>query len=680
MIDLIFVITYGVLFAGLVAALFRSRGGRITLWVLVAATVALDLAEDLCIVVLMITRSASALVDLLWWCTTLKWLFLACVAATLLLRFVVPQRATVAERTAAAPNHPSGDEIGGPKAVVLRTLRALMHHRFSVAMIIPLVVLTMLSGSAILEQLPDVQRRWASDGVRGAVQAGCAVIALIAVAVLLEIFSRFRTGWAERHQVEPATEQPQPVPGPDTDATTTGASGTDVPPTDAPNTDRAPHRPAHEAGTDEPGRQHEPWLKPLVIRLALDLRLIGVMIIEGFTRPRRVLARMRHVADEQEALLGLWLLGALIPGIAALVAGFVMEAPVLGRRLLIFCAVPLTVVVISWILRRAWQVRKDWYVPDRPPRFTALEVSTIRFTGRALALTAGTVGGIGLVRSFLSVVALGPDITGSGWGASVFFLALGVAGVVLPWAVSWALARRAVRDPLAAIGRKEAVSLWGRWALLVGVLVLFVAIAVFPGQVAHLGVSAVAIASLTLLIGIPASAGLLIQERPTAEIFRILGLRRTPLVSVLLLAVVLAGLSAGTNRIHPVASTPSAQPVTRPPVGRMVQTWLQQPGACEVEVNGQRVRPMIMIAAEGGGIRAAYWTVQGSSRSGRRDRRLRGPLDAVLRWRQRRLGRTDGRPLLGHAGRTRHRTRRRGRQGDGGAGDARAGGDRDLRP
>ena len=77
-----------------------------------------------------------------------------------------------------------------------------MHHRFSVAMIIPLIVLTMLSGSAILEQLPDVQRRWASDGVRGWLQALCAVVVLVGVAVLLEVLARFRTGWAERHQVD----------------------------------------------------------------------------------------------------------------------------------------------------------------------------------------------------------------------------------------------------------------------------------------------------------------------------------------------------------------------------------------------------------------------------------------------------------------------------------------------
>ena len=99
-----------------------------------------------------------------------------------------------------------------------------------------------------------------------------------------------------------------------------------------------------------------------------------------------------------------------------------MDAPVLSRRLFVFCAVPLAVVIVSWVLRRAWQIRTDWYIADRPPCFTPLDVSTIRFTGRALALTVGTVGGIGLVRSYISVVALGPDITGVGRGPSAFFL------------------------------------------------------------------------------------------------------------------------------------------------------------------------------------------------------------------------------------------------------------------
>ena len=336
------------------------------------------------------------------------------------------------------------------------------------------------------------------------------------------------------------------------------------------------------------------------------------MIIEVFVDRPMLARRLQRLRDRGDALLALWLLGIAIPVVAALIAALIMQPPVLIGRLLTFCAIPVAVVIISWILRRAWQIRPGWYVPDRPPVFTRAEVDTIRFTGHALALTALTVGGIGLVRSYVSVVALGSDVTGVSTGRAIVFLALGVAGVVLPWVLSWALAAGSdqLRDPLADLGARAPVRLTGRWLLLMAVLLIFVAIALFPGFVSLFGVSAATIISLTTLIGIPAAAGLLIQERPTAEVFRIIGLRRTPLVSVLVIAVALAGLTAGTSDIHPVAST-STQPIPRPPVGRLVQTWLDQPGACEVEVNGQRVRPMIMIAAEGGGIRAAYWTVKG---------------------------------------------------------------------
>lgn len=556
-IDLVLLVAYGSLLAGLVVALFRTSGGRRFGGVVVAATVGFDLAENVTIVALMIIAGPNPLTGLLWWLTTAKWALLAFTGAALLLRFIVPQRLSSTD----------------PKVVVVRARRALMHHRFSVAMIIPLVVLTMLSGSAILEQLPDVQRRWASDGVRGALQAGCAIVALLGLGFLLEVLARFRTGWAERHRGEP---EPPPAPG--------------TPATEDPRDTTSP----------PPG-----WRGELLRALAADVRLI--------TRPRELVARLRDPGHEPQALLSLWLLGVVIPVGAALVALVVMDAPVQGWRLLVFCAVPIAIVVLSWVLRRAWTIRPDWFIPDAPPTFSDAEVSTIRFTGRALALAAVTVGGIGLVRSFVSVVILGPALTGVGRGASVLFLILGVAAVVLPWVVNWALTTGAtpMRDPLASVGARAAVNLRGRWVLLGVVLTLFVLIAVFPGTIAHLGVSAVAISSLTLLIGIPAAAGLLIQERPTAEVFRILGLRRTPLVSVLVITIVLAGVTVGGSTIHEVNSSKIPAPAQRPPVSSMVSTWLDQPGGCEVVVGGQRVRPMIMVAAEGGGIRAAYWTVKG---------------------------------------------------------------------
>lgn len=582
-INVVFIVCYAAVFAGLVAALFRTKRARIAIWLLVAALVLADLVENLCIVVLMATKSPSGLVRLLWWCTTAKWVLLAAVVAILLLRFVVPQ----------STRDKNMDGSVTPKTYAIRILRALMHHRFSVAMVVPLAVLTMLSGSAILEQLPDVQRQWLSNGTQGWLQAGCAVAALLGVGVWLEIFGRFRTGWAERHQIKPPPPKSKAIAKPT-----------------APQPEHNPEEPK------EPEKPKKPWFKPLAKRLGKDLVLILRMLVELVTNPRRLAARLRHLAAKGDALLSLWLLGIAIPLGAALLARiFMPPEDLLIKRLLVFCAVPLVVVVISWILRRAWQIRDDWHIPDHPPEFTPEEVSVIRFVGRALALVAITVGGIGLIRSFLSVVVLGYDYTGVRLGWSVLFLLTGVAAVVLPWVISWAFVSGTVKtmtDPMASMGKTAPVGLRKRWALLTFVLVMFLAISVLPGPAAAFGVSAVTITALALLIGIPASAGLLIQERPTAEIFRFLGLRRTPLVSVLVLAIVLAGLTVGGSTIHQVASTPaSGNRPERPPVDGMVRAWLNQPAACEVEVKGQRVRPMIMVAAEGGGIRAAYWTVKG---------------------------------------------------------------------
>lgn len=603
-INTIFVACYAAVIGGLVGALFRTKPARIAIWVLAGIVVLSDLVENLCILVLLVSRSQTGPLPLLWWCTTVKWIGLGLVALVLLLRFVVPQsnrksrpsQEDQSQRDQSKPQRPSKQEgedgSDSPKAVVLRSLRALMHHRFSVAMVVPLAVLTMLSGSAILEQLPDVQRQWVSNGAQGWRQAGWAVVALLGVGFLLEVLGRFRTGWAVRHQVDPSNPGAQPE---DSVATTEHAAQTGH---------------AEQTTPDEPDK---PWVKPLLLRLGKDLLLILRMLLDLLTNPRRFAARLRYLAAKHDALLGLWLLGIVIPVGAALIARiFMPPEDLLLTRLLVFCAVPLVVVIGSWILRRAWQIRKRWYVPDRPPEFTALDVSLIRFIGRALALTAVTVGGIGLVRSFLSVVVLGPTITGVGLGWSVFFLIVGVAAVALPWVLSWAFVAGEMTDPMATVGKKAPAQLHLRWLLLGLVVGLFLIIAIIPGLVARIGVSAVTITSLTLLIGIAASAGLLIQERPTAEIFRFLGLRRTPLVSVLVIAITLASLTVGGSTIHQVASTPTDQgKLQRPPIDGIVQTWLSQPDACEVEVNGQRVRPMIMIAAEGGGIRAAYWTVKG---------------------------------------------------------------------
>ncbi|MDN5771298.1 MAG: hypothetical protein L0H24_10425, partial [Microlunatus sp.] len=185
-VDAIFIVAYAALLIGLVRAGFRSGNGRLGVTVVVCAAALTNVVENLVIMVLLVRRTGGAvLLGLLDASTTLKWLLIALAVVALIVRFVVPQR----------PPEPTD-----VRPAVRRTFTALLHHRFSVAMVVPLVVLTVLSGSAILEQLPDVQRRWASDGSTGRWQATAAVAAVLLVAFLLEVLARFRTGWAERHE------------------------------------------------------------------------------------------------------------------------------------------------------------------------------------------------------------------------------------------------------------------------------------------------------------------------------------------------------------------------------------------------------------------------------------------------------------------------------------------------
>ncbi len=522
-VDLVFMIAYGLLLAGLVHAAFRDGIARRVAYAAVAATVLADLVEDQLVAGLLTGAAPATVLPLLGWATAVKWFCLGGAVLAIVVRTVAPYSA------------PRPDD---PRPTLRRIGRALMQHRFAVAFVVPLLVLSVLSGSAVLEQLPDVQRRWVTDGPDGQRQAQMAILALIVVAFLLAMLGRYRTGWARRH---PTTPPPPP---------------------------------------EEPGRP----------------------------------------------LLAIWVVGPVLTAIGALVTHWTMAAPVLVGRLLVFCLISLAVVGFSLLLRYAWRRHPERRIPDQPPQFDQLAIGTIRFTGHALALVALTIGGLGLIRSYMSMVILRPELVGPGAGLtaveadrSTRFFALGVAGVVLPWLLSLAaalLARREVIRSTTSVGTTRPTSLWPRWLVLAAVLVTVVGVATHPGAVGRLGVSAVAIISLAALIGIAAAAGLLIQDRPTAEVFRFLGLKRTPLVSMLVLAVVAVGALSGQTTIHRIVdpaqrpSGPAPADARREPADRLVTDWLGK-GGCVITVGGHQVRPMIMVAAEGGGIRAAYWTVKG---------------------------------------------------------------------
>ena len=91
-----------------------------------------------------------------------------------------------------------------------------------------------------------------------------------------------------------------------------------------------------------------------------------------------------------------------------------------------------------------------------------------------------------------------------------------------------------------------------------------------------------------------------------------LRLKRSPLVTLLALTLVLVSLFGGQSSIHEVdrerPPRRSGRPADHAGVVRRL-AGLARP--VPIQVGGRQVRPMLLIAAEGGGIRAAYWTVRG---------------------------------------------------------------------
>ena len=174
------------------------------------------------------------------------------------------------------------------------------------------------------------------------------------------------------------------------------------------------------------------------------------MVGELFTDRPRLRRRLRYLADKGDALLSIWLVGILLPLAVAAVAAVVMDAPVLPR-LVVFCVVPTIVVIASWILRRAWQIRPSWAVPDHPPRFSAIRGRDDRVhrprprPGRGQHRWTRPDPFVRLRRD------AGP---GDHWrrpAGAAFFLIVGVLAVALPWLVSWAIATDrtpALKDPL----------------------------------------------------------------------------------------------------------------------------------------------------------------------------------------------------------------------------------------
>jgi hypothetical protein len=346
--------------------------------------------------------------------------------------------------------------------------------------------------------------------------------------------------------------------------------------------------------------------------VVLVLLGIGLFVLG---RMRSEFARQRATETPGEAATrpnpNLWI---YVVGPALVLAGVLLNrgSGVVWSRAAIFCLVPLLVVGASLLLRKA--------VPNLArPGLKALDpadVPTITLVGDVLAILPLVIGGLALVRSYTAVVALdglrgvGNASLGGDWWARGA-LAVGFAGASLGWLMGVGLlnwvASQPWLKPRLTVGNTTMFSQGLRWGAMIWWLAVFLLLYLAPLFLASLGAIAcvlLALAALALMLG---SFAVIAQDGGAPEVLWKLGFRAAPLTLLLIAAIVLAGKAGDDTQVHATRNLPAAASMKRDSLPEAFDAWKMEPG-CQLPTGQVTLRPMFLVAAEGGGIRAAYWT------------------------------------------------------------------------
>jgi len=531
-LDVVLIALYGIVVAGWLA----GQGAHSLAWVLRVLAI-VDVLEDAFALLTTSTGSAS-LAKVTAYVSVLKWLVVFAALAVVVYGVLQP----------------------GVRALISVWLRGFYLQRFSILAVIPLAVLTIPAGSDLLDQLPDVQRRWVWDG-QGLLHFLAAAVSVVVVTVGVLVLGRLRSGamW---------------------------------------------HRTDRSVAAEPPANLWLGLLVPAVIAVALV-----VIWARGGGAP--------------------WSMPGLEP-----------------ERLMAFLAVPLIIIglsaLIRWRLNAAGGTSTWWtaHFEALPHRVPTTEVSrAMVLAGDILTAISIVVAALGLVRSFTAVVALAAVDLGGTWRGLPLLL-LGFALAVLGWPVARWLALLVTDDTL--VGGVHASRNWwqkvratltptvdvpSNLGLRLGVLVAGIALffvvggfaAAFGSGLGVIATSLLALLAATLVVG---GTVVVVQDRKAPEVFWYKGirLRSLPVTTILLLTIVFTTSLGSDVDVHGVRGlgtgpgTP-APALRRTTLPQAVDEWLVRTRGCGHSVTAggvaYRLRPMFFLAAEGGGIRAAYWTTAG---------------------------------------------------------------------
>lgn len=359
-----------------------------------------------------------------------------------------------------------------------------------------------------------------------------------------------------------------------------------------------------------------------------------------------------------------WVCGpaALLIATAAVAVAGGMDQPV-DWRYWMFLTVPVILLGCSWVALRlrafrnsvelpaGWRARMTGFLqflaevdprdmelppmhPEPEPRPHSVQRAVdVWRCGDLLAFSFLAMAGMALVRSFTAPVALGiVRADGLPVGPSLGFLILGAGTVVLSFfagavAVRWWWPRRpsdprrrgpeqgtvhAVLHPPTTTNGGSRLS--SKIALVAAVAVLGLLAFIPAWSTTGLGVPATAVLSVGSWAMLLGCLTIRLQEQRALPIFDMMGLRANPMLTLIALLMAIASINGGDSRIHAIRQTDGpGLAAERPDVEAHFKDWLQSSSACsprQAPTAGPGVRPMVLVAVEGGGIRAAMWTVK----------------------------------------------------------------------
>lgn len=463
------------------------------------------------------------------------------------------------------------------RATLARLPKAFYTHRYSAAIVLPLALLGLGRGPDLLEQIPDIQRAWADPGQHADfVWAGVVMGALIVATLFI---GRQRTGHLWRRTCP------------------------------------------HWTGAAHPCAD-------------------GQCPVES-TRERE---------EAQKPLLRVWFIGPALLALAAAALGLA-GADIGVVRLVVFCAFPLAVGGLSLWLRRRWAGRGEAHRPTRPP-IGVRRFRTTALVGDVLVGLLPVVAGLGAIRAYAGPIALSGATP---WSAFLFvagWVALLTAWPALAWAhhrlekwgrglpagftadgplerllvqltpgISMDRGRLPEDDPDAALDDRLRTFLRGfavqrtAWTVLLVSGLVLVLVGLLPVVLADsVGVIATFQLALGSLSVVVACTVILFQPGGSPEVFWPLRIPFAPVTTLVVLAMLFAATAGGddVHRIRPYAGPHAGfAAADRPELASVFETWLRTGRSCAQPLPGAtdlKVRPLLLYAAEGGGIRAAYWT------------------------------------------------------------------------